>query len=317
MTGHALHCRLPLPEGFRMADVLAFHRRDPQQLAERTFESDAGTGLDKGVVWKGRPARLEIRINGAELRARCVIDGVDGANAGDADAQDALAGLVRHMLGLDQPVEAFERAHAGHPQLGPLLARNAGLRVPQAATPFEALSWAIVGQQVSLGAAVALRRKLILAVGRQHSSGLMCYPDASSLLQLDAGALRAAGCSQTKAEALLTLARAEVEGELPLEDWMGRGLQGDASSALPVDEIRARLLAIRGIGPWTVNYALLRGFGWLDGSLHGDAAVRRGLQHLIGSSERIGEREAERWLAPFSPWRALVAAHLWTLKVGD
>ncbi len=317
MTAHSLHCRLPLPEGFRMADVLAFHRRDPQQLAERTFESDVGTGLDKGLVWKGRPACLEIRVNRAELRARCVIDGVDGANAGDADAQDALAGLVRHMLGLDQPVEAFERAHAGHPQLGPLLARNAGLRVPQAATPFEALSWAIVGQQVSLGAAVALRRKLILAVGRQHSSGLMCYPDASSLLQLDAGALRVAGCSQTKAEALLTLARAEVEGELPLDDWMGRGLQGDASSALPVDEIRARLLAIRGIGPWTVNYALLRGFGWLDGSLYGDAAVRRGLQHLIGSSDRIGEREAERWLAPFSPWRALVAAHLWTLKVGD
>ena len=319
MTAHSLHCRLPLPEGFRMADVLAFHRRDPQQLAERTFESDAGAGLDKALVWNGRPACLEIRVTGDAVNARCVIDeaAADSAGDGDGDAQDALAGLVRHMLGLDQPVETFERAHAGHPQLGPLLVRNAGLRVPQAATPFEALSWAIVGQQVSLSAAVALRRKLILAVGRHHSGGLMCYPDASSLLQLDAGALRAAGCSQTKAEALLALARAVVEGELPLDNWMELGRHGDAGSTLPVDEIRARLLAIRGIGPWTVNYALLRGFGWLDGSLHGDAAVRRGLQHLIGSPERIGEREAERWLAPFSPWRALVAAHLWTLKAGD
>ena len=57
MTAHSLHCRLPLPEGFRMADVLAFHRRDPQQLAERTFESDAGAGLDREAGVE-RAARL-------------------------------------------------------------------------------------------------------------------------------------------------------------------------------------------------------------------------------------------------------------------
>jgi len=75
--------------------------------------------------------------------------------------------------------------------------------------------------------------------------------------------------------------------------------------------MRERLAAVRGIGPWTINYTLLRGYGWLDGSLHGDVAVRRGLRTLLGAPDKIGEHAAEAWLAEFTPWRALVAAHLW------
>jgi DNA-3-methyladenine glycosylase II len=82
---------------------------------------------------------------------------------------------------------------------------------------------------------------------------------------------------------------------------------------LPVEEVRESLLRLRGIGPWTVNYALLRGFGWLDGSLHGDVAVRRKLQRLLGASASMSEADTQSWLAQFSPWRALVAAHLWAL----
>jgi 3-methyladenine DNA glycosylase/8-oxoguanine DNA glycosylase len=75
-----------------------------------------------------------------------------------------------------------------------------------------------------------------------------------------------------------------------------------------------QLLAIPGIGPWTVNYALLRGFGYLDGSLHGDVAVRRGMQTLFGSEEKINDKKAETWLEMFSPWRALIAAHIWAAQ---
>ena len=96
--------------------------------------------------------------------------------------------------------------------------------------------------------------------------------------------------------------RLVADGELPLDAWL---------QTLPVDAIREQLLSVRGIGPWTVAYALLRGFGWMDGSLHGDAAVRRNLQTVLGVKEKISENDARAWLAAFSPWRALLAAHLW------
>jgi len=211
--------------------------------------------------------------------------------------------MAVRMLGLTQQIDDFERAYRAHPQLGPLIAMNPGLRIPLTATPFEALAWAITGQQISLGAAISLRRRMILAAGVRHSSGLVCHPDARLLSCLTEADLRQAGFSQAKAQTLMILSRMINEHRLPLDAWV---------DAPPVDTIREQLLAIRGIGPWTVEYTLLRGFGWLDGSLHKDAAVRRSLQALLGSTEKFTIEQTKQWLAPFSPWRALVAAHLWT-----
>lgn len=288
-------CTIALPQAFRPDDILDFHRRDAQMLAERV---DAAT-LRKGIAWRARPACLTIRFGAGRAAAELALDG-----AAEANDVEALRRIVAHMLGLTQRIEDFERAYRDHPQLGPLIARHPGLRVPQSATPFEALSWAVTGQQISVKAALSVRRKFIQAAGLQHSGGLWCYPDAARVAGLGEAALRDAGFSQGKAQTLLALAGRIAAQRLPLEDWL---------VTLPVDDMRAQLLAIRGIGPWTVNYALLRGFAWLDGSLHGDVAVRRNLQALLGDTERIGEDVARQWLAAFSPWRALVAAHLWRL----
>lgn len=288
-----LHCRLDLPPGFRVGDLLKFHQRDAQAVAERV----EAAALHKGLVWLGQPACLNLSFAPGRVEAELAIDGP--AAGGD------LAGHVGRMLGLTQAIEVFEQGYRHHPQLGPLLARQSGLRVALAATPFEALTWAVTGQQISVGAAVALRRRLIQAAGVVHSGGLACYPDAARLAALSEDDLRAAGLSQSKARTVLAISQQVLAGQLPLDEWLAEP---------PVDTIRERLLAIRGVGPWTVNYALLRGFGWLDGSLHGDAAVRRAIQRLDVAAKRegkFGEAEAKAWLDEFAPWRALVGAHLW------
>ncbi|MEO8249323.1 MAG: 3-methyladenine DNA glycosylase 2 [Burkholderiales bacterium] len=293
---------IELPANFRVADLLTFHRRDVQQLSERVEERR----LQKGLSWNGRAACLDIRFEQGSALAGLAVDGATRPRAAD---QPIFERMVLRMLGLAQPVDAFEAAQKSHLRIGRLIAARPGLRVPLSATPFEALVWAIAGQQISLTAALSLRRRLIAAAGLTHSSGLACHPDAAVIAAMDDAQLRAAGFSQAKARAVLGLAREVESGALPLEDWSA----ADATE-LPVDEIRARLSRLYGIGPWTIDYALLRGFGWLDGSLHGDVAVRRRLQELLGASEQISEKQARLWLAEFTPWRALVAAHLWASK---
>lgn len=282
---------LPLPLNFRAHELLAFHARDREALAERVGVDT----LRKGLWWQGRPVCLEIDFLPGRARVRW--------DAEALHARDVLP-QVRRMLGLTQDVDRFEAQWAAHPLLGPVLQRQSGLRVPLAGTPFEALAWAIMGQQISVAAAVSLRRRLVLAAGLRHASGLHCHPQADAVLALGLEPLRAAGLSQGKAQSLLAVAEAVQAGRLPLDAWA-------AAPQLPVDEIRAALLAIKGIGPWTVSYTLLRGFGWLDGSLHGDVAVRRGIAQLL--QEDVDMARAEAWLAPFAPWRALVAAHLWAM----
>ena len=292
-------CQLELPAGFRRDDLLAFHRRDTQQLAEQVDE----TSLRKGLMWDGLPACLTLRI--AAQAAEVTLE-IDGEPATDGTA--ALTAMGRRMLGLTQPVAQFEQDYRDHPQLGALIRHRPGLRVPLSATPFEALAWAITGQQISVGAAISVRRRFIRTAGVAHGSGLYCHPDPACVAALDEDRLRQAGLSRGKAQTLLALSRSVVDGQLPLDAWV---------AAPPIDDIRARLLQVRGIGPWTVSYALLRGFGWLDGSLHGDVAVRRNLQRLLGRDDKPDAAETGRWLAGFSPWRALVAAHLWAMQAAD
>ena len=136
-----LSSRIELPAGFRHNDVLAFHRRDAQQIAERID----GQVLQKGLCWEGHPACLTFRFDAAFAIVELAVDGTP-ADGG----QEQMERMARRMLGLTQRIEDFEQAYRTHPQVGTLIARNSGLRVALASTPFEALSWAITGQQISV-----------------------------------------------------------------------------------------------------------------------------------------------------------------------
>ena len=96
-------------------------------------------------------------------------------------------------------------------------------------------------------------------------------------------------------------ARLADEGRLSLDDATPRDPQ----------DVEASLLAVKGVGPWTAHYAMLRGFGAADCSLHGDAAVRNALGRLLGESTRPSAAEAQLLLERHRPHRSMAAAHLW------
>jgi DNA-3-methyladenine glycosylase II len=279
---------IALPAGYRHADAYTFHGRDADALAE-VVDANAGR-IRKGVLLDGVPTLLDITLHAD--RAECTVAG-DGAAPGDA-VHDALV----NMLGLRIDPAPFEDAVRDDPLLGLVVARQPGLRVIQSASVFEALTWAIIGQQINLPFAIALRRTFIMQAGRAHSSGLWCYPEAADVARLDLEQLTSRKFSGAKAETLLRFARLVAEGALSLDR---------ADDAAAVGE---RLLAVKGIGPWTVNYGLLRGWGYADCSLHGDVAVRNAIGRLRGT-ERPGLREAETFLEAYRPHRTMAAAYLW------
>lgn len=310
-----IECQQSLPQPYRWQEFLAFHGRDVQQHSE--LLQAAEQRLFKALIWHGQPALLVLQWNQERVQARLHVS--DAVAQDMASSQQELLATLQRMLGLAYPPSALLQAHGSHPELGPLLARQAGLHVPASPTPFEALSWAIMGQQISVAVAVSLRRKLIEAAGlplheqtqklQPEAAHLLAYPDAVQVLTLDVEQLRALSFSQAKAQTLLSAAKAVVDGELPLDAWEGQSAQ-EKWGATAVEAVAGQLLAIKGIGPWTVNYCLLRGYGWPDGSLHGDVAVRRAIG-LLQQKEKPDALAARIWLDQFQPFRALVAAHLW------
>jgi DNA-3-methyladenine glycosylase II len=290
---------LPLPAHYQAQGVLAFHRRDPEALADQV----GANGLRKGIVFDGQPVVLAISLQ--DQAAHCEID-ADGPIG--AAAYAGLREVALGVLGLRIAPEPFEAAVEGDALLGALARRQKGLRIAQAATCFEALTWAIIGQQINLPFAIALRRAFIVLGGVRHSSGLWCYPQAAEAARLDPAVLSQHKFSRAKAETLIRVARLVDSGALPLAEL----------ADYPLAEMQAALLAVKGIGPWTVNYTLLRGYGLADCSLHGDAAVKTALHRLSGAQLKPDNSQAAAILARYQPFRSMACAHLWaSLRVPE
>ena len=275
---------LALPEGYRRREPLAFYSRDPLSVSERAFPH----GLDKCAAIAGSPALLEIRFD-----ADCAVCRTDAP-----DTEAARRAIVR-MLGIDSDAAAFEQAFADDPLLGPIVCRQRGLRIPLTPDPWEALAWAIMGQQISVKMAVLLRRNLITAAGALHPSGLRAHPSAETVAGLGVSDLRSLKFSGSKADYLTGAARAVAEGKLPLHRM----------HEMPVEEAARLAQAVRGIGPWTVQYFFLRGLGLPDCLPAGDAGLAQGLGRICG--ERPTESKIREMMARFSPWRSLATYHVW------
>jgi DNA-3-methyladenine glycosylase II len=287
---------LSLPANYRLHDVLAFHSRDTESVAEEVSPER----LRKSMLAGGVPVVLEIVPDSvsAPTSAGCTVH-ADGKLSKAAQEQVREAALS--ILGLRIDPEPFSIFAARDKMFGPLTRAQPGLRIVQSATVFEALTWAIIGQQINLSFAISLRRTFILQAGRQHSSGLWCYPTAADVARLTVDDLTSRKFSRAKAETLLRLAHLVNDGELLL----------DVTPTNGIEQISAALLAVKGIGPWTVNYGLLRGYGYADCSLHGDVAIRAALQALLGEDAKPDMPRTEKILAQYSPHRTMAAAHLW------
>lgn len=285
---------LPLPKDYDRSDALNFNARDAMNVAEQVDR----TGIRKGVMLAGLPVLLDIGLDAEPGFARCRVL-VDGALTAALQSQAQEACLS--ILGLRLDPRDFRKFAASDPLFRPLLKQQPGLRVVQSASSFEALTWAIMGQQINVAFAVSLRRTFIQLAGRRHSSGLWCYPDAQAAANLDVNALTSRQFSDAKAQTLLRLANRIASKDLDLVP----------SATNTLASISDALLAIKGIGPWTVNYTLLRGYAHPDCSLHGDVAVRAAIQNLTGGAVRPDHADAEAFLKRYSPHRTMAAAHLW------
>jgi len=283
-----------LPAGYRVQDVLQFHRRDTESVAEEVTQGL----IRKGVMLDGIPVVLAAPLSDRPGTIRCTAD-VDG------DLTPALAQRIgdalHNILGLRIDPAPFLDAVRDDALLGAVARRRPGLRIVQSATVFEALTWAIIGQQINLPFAIALRRTFILQAGRRHSSGLWCYPEAPDAARLATEELTSRKFSRAKADTLLRFSALVASGELDLTP-------GPDNS---IEHIGRALLAVKGIGPWTVNYGLLRGYGYADCSLHGDVAIRTALQRLLGEAEKPDLARTEALLQQYQPHRTMAAAHLW------
>lgn len=158
---------------------------------------------------------------------------------------------------------------------------------------FEALAEAIAYQQLAGKAAASIWGRV-----RALTDGAF---DPQVVLALPNQALRGAGLSQAKADAIHDLARLVVSDEIRL-DLVGR---------LPDDEVVAMLTRAKGVGPWTAHMFLMFNLHRLDVWPTGDYGVRVGYARAFGLDETPSSRELETLGERFRPYRSVVAWYCW------
>ncbi len=215
-----------------------------------------------------------------------------------ADLRDTGAGVerVRRLLDADCDPMAVDDELGADPLLGRLVRARPGLRVPGHVEGNELAVRAVLGQQVSVAAARTQAAKLTRLYGvplaQPGDDGLThLFPSADALAGLHEGSFV---MPQARSRALVGLCRALVGDVVRLDRGARR------------EEVRAGLVALPGIGPWTADYVALRALGDPDVFLATDVGVRHALEAL-GEEPRRAVELAERW----RPWRSYAQLHLW------
>ena len=193
-------------------------------------------GVDRANVW--RDGGLHRVVAGREVRITAAPGGVDVE-----PLDDAIEPVVRRLIGLDFDLEIFHAFAQGEEVLAAAAQRFPGFRPPLAPDPFEALVSSITAQQVSLHAAFAVRSRFVDRFG-EPAAFAVAFPTRERVALADEDELMALGFSRRKAEYVLGVARAELDFE--------------TLAALPDDEVKARLTALRGIGEWSADWFLAR-----------------------------------------------------------
>ncbi len=158
--------------------------------------------------------------------------------------------------------------------------------------PFELLINTIIGQQVSIAAARTFSERLVRYYGNKIDE-FYTYPSAETLLSIDP--LRMYEETKLNHKKIATI---QAVCQLLVD---GFDLAKITSSATA----RERLLSVKGIGPWTVEYVALRGFGDPDGFPSDDLFIKR---LLCVKTAREAEKIAEKW----RPYRGYATMQLWT-----
>jgi DNA-3-methyladenine glycosylase II len=258
---------LPEPYDFELSTER--YRAFGQDLANLWHED----GLHRVIA--GREVRIDPAPGGVRMRP------------GDLDLVDPL----RHYLGEPFDLDGFAAFAASDSVLAKLADGLRGLRPPLALDPYETLVTSITAQQISLHAAFAVRNRLIQAFGEPFEHA-WSFPTRERMASAQPEELLPLGFSGRKADYAVGLARSDLDL--------------DGLALLPDGEIRARLVALPGIGEWTAEWYLARHLARPDAWPHGDLGLRKAVLHFYGEEDTraAGDR--------FPGYRNLAAHYLLT-----
>lgn len=219
--------------------------------------------------------------------------------------RDAVADYVKEWFDLTTDLAPFYKLAKHDRLLQKPLEKYYGLRTLGIPDLFEALCWGILGQQINLTYAYTLKRRLVENFGtyvewndRKH----WIFPSPEVIANLSVEDLALLKMTTRKCEYLIDIAQLITEGKLSKE------------SLLEIQDVRLaekQLTSIRGIGPWTAHYVLMRCLRFPSAFPIDDVGLHNAIKFITGSEKKPTKNEIKEFAANWTSWESYATFYLW------
>lgn len=216
-----------------------------------------------------------------------------------------IAEYVWEWFDLNQDIGGFYQMAEMDGILKPLVRRYFGLRIICYPDLFEAIVWAILGQQINLLFAYTLKKRFVKLYGESldfDGETFWAFPPFEKIASLESEDLRLLQFSTRKAEYIIGIAKAMADGELTKEALL---------ALRSYEEVKRFLITLRGIGAWSADYVMMRSLHYTEAFPIADVGLHNALKVLLGLDRKPTIKEIEILARGWEGWQAYATFYLW------
>ncbi|PWV57075.1 DNA-3-methyladenine glycosylase [Chitinophaga sp. S165] len=295
-------------DNFSFAECLVFLGRSEKECLHYVQDGV----VQKMIVSNGEPVLMEISDDTASGSLRVAVRSATNDEAKEAErsreqiAMDEayIRRYISHWLHLDADLRPFYDFAAKDAVLGPLVTRYKGLRLIGIPELFEALTWSIMGQQITLGFAYTLRQRFIQAFGHHaviDGKDHYVYPHPAVIAALEPATLISMQFSRSKADYIIRLAQSMTDGHLTVEQLENMNYQ----------QARDHLVSFRGIGNWSANYVLMKYHRHHQALPLEDAGLHNALKYQLQLTAKPSLADVKTYTQHWREHAAYATFYLW------
>ena len=289
------NARIPFPPNFSFGECRWFLNRNFDDCLHIVDNHK----IIKALRVNGALLAFELSANEGNIR----IDIIQGES--NLANQEYLKDYVANWFDMGRDLSPFYELLRKDAVLGYMADAYYGLRLVGIMDLFEALAWAIIGQQINLKFAYTLKRRLVEKYGEAieiNGRVLYVFPKPEIMQHISIEELRELQFSRSKAEYLITISKVFAAGEMS---------ETILKKFNTHEEKIKQLTAIKGIGSWTANYALMKTFRAPEAIPHGDAGLLNALIAHKLIQDKKDQQSIFMLFQQFPGWESYLVFYLW------
>ena len=299
MTWHEINdvIIITLPEHFDLNTNLGYLTREKNECMYE-IENDI---ITKVIAIRDIRSLIQVSVRDNK---QMVVQFLNDSRPIEKCKREEIVKYIHEWFDLDNDLTPFYEMAKADPLLKMPARKFYGLRVVGIPDLFEALCWGVLGQQINLAFAYALKKQFVEEFGdaiEWNGKKYWVFPSYDRIAQLTPTDLANIKMTVKKSEYIIGISRLMASGELSKEKLM----------KLNFKDAEKNLIKIRGIGPWTANYVLMRCLRFQTAFPIDDVGLINSIKILHSMNRKPTKDEILEISLPWKNWESYATFYLW------